>query len=194
MVCTIWANSPTFTVDQKTGWISIAVGDKIVLTLWPDYLAVVPTFKIMFLAVPFIFLAFPTGNFLNAIEKQKITALNRGVLMVASLGLNILLIPRLGLLGAGISFLISNALVFFLDLCWVQPALKLDKLFFLKIILKTAVASSIMYLTLVYFKEKSNLLVLIFIGLGVYFAGLYAVGGINLQKIKQQLSGQDLSA
>lgn len=167
-----------------------ALGDKIILTLWPDYLAVSDVFKIMFLAVPFIFLCFPTGHFLNAVEKQKITTINRGILVAASLGLNFLLIPMFGLLGAGITFLISNALIFFLDLWPVNKALNLDKVYFLKVILKTLLASGAMYLFLIYLEPKLPLVLLILFGALIYLAVLYLARGINLAEIKKEVWGR----
>lgn len=93
--------------------------EPIVLTIWPKYAAAVPAFKVMSLALPFIFLAYPTGLLLRAANRQNANTLNRGIITAVSVALNLMLIPPLGVLGAGITFLVVSILLLILDLIFV---------------------------------------------------------------------------
>ena len=106
----------------------IILAQEIIATVWPSYIAVVPTFIIMTLAIPFIFLAFPTGYLLNACDRQKNTTLNRGIITLLAVILNIILIPKYSYFGAGIAFLITNVVLLFLDFIWVKKTIILKYL------------------------------------------------------------------
>jgi O-antigen/teichoic acid export membrane protein len=55
----------------------ICLAERIVSLVWPTYFNVIPTFIVMSMAIPFIFLAFPTGYLLNSCDRQKNTTINR---------------------------------------------------------------------------------------------------------------------
>lgn len=104
--------------------LALFLGAKIILQiLWPQYLDSLLTFRVMMLSLPFIFLAFPTGNFLNATSRQKTTTINRGIMTAVAVVLNIILIPEYGFLGAGVSLLVSSVVVFGLDVWAVKMVL-----------------------------------------------------------------------
>lgn len=96
-----------------------AAAGPIISKIWPKYIAAVPAFKIMSLALPFIFLAYPTGLLLRAANRQNANTLNRGIITAVSVALNLILIPSLGVLGAGITFLSVSVLLLILDLIFV---------------------------------------------------------------------------
>ena len=97
-----------------------AVADPVIIKIWPKYIEAIPTFKIMSLALPFVFLAFPTGLMLRACDRHNANTLNRGIITGVSIILNIILIPGFGILGAGITFLIVNFLLLILDLIFIR--------------------------------------------------------------------------
>src|SRR3989344_66047 len=97
----------------------------IINTLWPRYAAVIPTFIVMSLAIPFIFLAFPTGYLLNACDRQRQTTWNRGIITALAVILNLALIPSLSFYGAGIAFLVTNVVLLGLDFIWVRKLIPL---------------------------------------------------------------------
>lgn len=97
-----------------------AAAEPIISKIWPKYVEATPAFKIMSLALPFIFLAYPTGLLLRATNRQNANTLNRGIITAASVALNLMLIPPLGVLGAGITFLSVSVLLLILDLIFVS--------------------------------------------------------------------------
>ena len=95
------------------------IADPVMRLIWPKYVEAILTFKIMSLALPFVFLAFPTGLLLRACDKQNINTINRGIIMVLSIVLNIILVYYYGVLGAGITFLIVNIVLLIADFIYV---------------------------------------------------------------------------
>jgi O-antigen/teichoic acid export membrane protein len=79
----------------------------------------------MVLGLPFVFLNFLTGYFLNACNRQRQNTVNRGFMAGFTILLNIALIPSLTHLGAAITFLIANATVFVLDFWAVKRVIKI---------------------------------------------------------------------
>jgi len=87
----------------------------VIQTIWPEYQAAVLPLILMSLALPFVFLSFPTGSLLNATNRQKKTTLNRIVAAVLSIALNIIFIPLYGVLAAASIFLFTSIILFILD-------------------------------------------------------------------------------
>jgi len=96
-----------------------AIAEPVLRLIWPRYIEALWTFKIMALALPFVFLAFPTGLLLRACDRQNINTINRGVITALSVILNVILIYYYGVLGAGITFFIVNAILLAADFIYV---------------------------------------------------------------------------
>ncbi|OGY44358.1 MAG: hypothetical protein A2731_00115 [Candidatus Buchananbacteria bacterium RIFCSPHIGHO2_01_FULL_39_8] len=162
----------------------VTLSAPIINLLWPEYQTIIPTFMIMSLAIPFIFLAFPTGYLLNACDRQKNTTLNRGLITALAVILNIILIPQYTFFGAGITFLVTNLILLFLDFIWVRKiiALSLNKL--LLIVGKSLLATAIMIIFILILENYFSLLLLIPISALVYFTVLLLVKGFNFSELK----------
>ena len=146
----------------------LALIPKIIGTIWPEYVAVIPTFILMSFALPFLFLSFPTGYMLNAINHQRQNTINRGVITAINISLNFALIPKLGVQGAGIAFLVSNIILVFLDFRNVHEVMPVVWIWLKKIIVKSAVASILMGLILVTLRNSAPLVVLVLLGMVTY--------------------------
>ena len=164
---------------------AVILAKPIIRQIWPNYLSVVPTFIIMSLAIPFIFLAFPTGYLLNACDRQRKNTLNRGLITALAVILNIILIPRYSFLGAGIAFLVTNIVLLFLDFIWVGRIIDLKTTGLVKNIAKPLGAAIVMALTLLALKNHLNLFTLVPLGGLIYFAGLFLAGGLPIVEIKK---------
>ncbi|MDX9893005.1 MAG: flippase [Patescibacteria group bacterium] len=158
---------------------------EIMKTIWPEYLAVIPTFYVMSLALPFIFLAFPTGYLLNACDRQTNTTFNRGIITALAVLLNLALIPKLSYFGAGITFLFSNFVLLGLDFIWVKKIIKLEFWPLLKIVFKSLVSAAAMVLIIFLIKPYFNLLLLVPAGGLTYFMVLFAVKGFTLNEVQE---------
>src|SRR3989344_6573985 len=162
----------------------VVLANDVVTTLWPSYVAVIPTFIIMALAIPFIFLAFPTGYLLNACDQQRKNTLNRGIITTLAVVLNLILIPQFTYFGAGITFLITNVLLLLLDTAWIGRVIKLQPRLLLSMLGKSLVATGLMIVVLVSLKASVHFLLLIPAGVMVYFATLYLIKGFVLDELK----------
>ena len=163
----------------------VVLAPQIIRLVWPTYIEVVPTFIVMGLAIPFIFLAFPTGYLLNACDRQKNTTINRGIITALAVILNIILIPRLSFFGAGITFLITNFVLLFLDFFWVKSVISLNPLVLLKIVFKSLLASIIMIIGIYLVKPYFHLLIIIPWGALIYFISLYMLKGFSLIEVRE---------
>ena len=161
----------------------IFLAPQIINLVWPSYQVVIPTLIAMSLAVPFIFLAFPTGYLLNACDRQKNTTLNRGLITALAIILNIILIPKLSFFGAGITFFITNFILLFLDFYWVKKIIALNILTLLKIVSKSFLAAAIMVAGIYLIRPYFHLMILAPFGAIVYFLILYLLKGFSLSEV-----------
>ena len=163
----------------------IATIPEVMKTVWPEYLAVIPTFYAMALAIPFIFLAFPTGYLLNACDRQKNTTINRGLITFLAVVLNLILIPRLSYFGAGLTFLATNFVLLFLDLIWVRKIITFENKIILKTVLKSTASALTMILLIILIKPYFNLLIIIPFGVMVYFGSLLLLKGFRISEASE---------
>ncbi len=163
----------------------ISLAPKIVYLVWPNYIEIVPTLIVMSAAIPFIFLAFPTGYLLNSCDRQKNTTINRGIITGLSILLNVILIPILGFFGAGITFLITNLILFLLDFLSIKTVINLNYLNLLKMFLKSLAASVIMILGVITVSSYFLLPIVIAWGVLLYFLSLYLFKGFRLREIRE---------
>ena len=141
----------------------------------------------MSFAIPFVFLAFPTGYLLLACDRQKNNAINRGVMAIASLALNFILIPLYGYLGSGIAFLIVNIIVFILDMIYVNKVIPLHYSEFSGILTKSLFACIIMMGAVYAISQKFHFLFAIIAGVIVYFMLLILLKAVKIHEVKKLL-------
>ena len=155
----------------------------IINTLWPRYAAVIPTFIVMSLAIPFIFLAFPTGYLLNACDRQRQTTWNRGIITALAVILNLALIPSLSFYGAGIAFLVTNVVLLGLDFIWVRKLIPLKLAALGSFVGKSALATAVMVLLLLGIRHQVHVFVAAPIGVLAYFAVLIGIRGFRFSEL-----------
>ncbi len=160
------------------------LASQLINLLWPQYNEVIPTFVVMSLAIPFIFLAFPTGYLLNACDKQKQNTINRGIITVLAIILNILLIPKLSYYGAGLTFLITNITLLCIDYVLIKKIIAVKISDFLPMLLKTGTATAIMTILLYFLQNMLHPVILILIAIPVYFISLMAIKGLSIQELR----------
>lgn len=144
---------------------------KILSFIWPSYLEVAFPFKIMALALPFAFLAFPTGYFLNACNAAGKTTLNRAIGLAVNVVMNLILIPRYGVLGAAIAFAATNVIQLLMDMIFVRQIIRYRSWYFVTIILKSTIAAVVMNVVMMRLMHL-NLVLLVAVGLIIYLSVL----------------------
>ena len=161
----------------------IALLPQVLNTLWPAYTETLPTFYVMAAALPFVFFGFPTGYLLNATDKQRQTTTNRGFALLAALAINLILIPQVAQLGAAIAFLASNIIIVVLDLWRVNRVTKLQYKELVNIVVRTLIAGSIMFASLVLLGSSVHLIGLVLVGAAIYLASLHLLGVLKVGEI-----------
>ncbi len=154
--------------------VGIAVlADKIVLIFKAGYADAILPLQLNITALLFLFTAYPIGSLLNACDKQKINTINMGITVVASVILNIILIPRFQAVGASITVLISSLLMLILGLIQVPKIISYRPGRILKVFGKSAMASLVMMVLIIFLKNHLNIFLIIPITGIVYFILLF---------------------
>ncbi|PLX22193.1 hypothetical protein C0584_00360 [Candidatus Parcubacteria bacterium] len=142
-----------------------------------------PLIIIMF-SLPFIFLNFPIGSLLNACDRQKLNTMNMGIALFFSVALNLLLIPKFQALGASISVLVTNVIMFLLGMFQIPRIIdiKFSNLFSIsfKVVLSSLIMSAIVFLL----KNTLNIFLVVFLSALVYFVALYILKGFKRDDIE----------
>ncbi len=166
----------------------IVLADKILLIFKPEYIEALNALRIIMIAMPFIFINFPIGALLNACDRQKVNTRNMGIVLISSIILNLILIPKFNAQGAAITVLVSNFLMFILGILVVP---KITKVNFHKIFipgLKALISVFIMSLSVYFLKSTINLVLVISLGAIIYFASMIILRAIRKEDIKSLAS------
>ncbi|MBD3247982.1 oligosaccharide flippase family protein [Candidatus Falkowbacteria bacterium] len=162
----------------------IALADKIILVFKEGYEPAILPMQIIILSVFFIFINFPIGSLLNACDRQKRNTANMIITTIASILLNIILIPRFQALGASITVLATNIFMSSLGIFWVFKIIKFDVrrvfLAFLKILLAAIVMALLVYWT----KGYLNTIISILLGAFSYFLFLLLLKTIKKDEVR----------
>lgn len=158
---------------------AIVLADKIVLLFKAGYSGATLPLQISIISLFFIFINFPIGSLLNACDKQGKNTLNIGIVLTASIVLNLLLIPELKAVGASITVLITNALMFILGIFWVKKIIPYRSGKNIKVFAKVLFVSLIMGAIIFFGKTYLNVFVATIIGAFIYFILLFLVGGFK---------------
>jgi O-antigen/teichoic acid export membrane protein len=162
----------------------IAIANKIMLVFRSDFNDAVLPLQIIIAALIFIFINFPIGSFLNACDKQKQNTVNMGIVLIASVSLNLILIPKFQAVGASITVLAANSLMTALGAYWVLKTISFDYKKVLLVFLKTLLAATLMASLVFFLKETVNFFIVVAIGGVVYAALLFLFGAVTVRDMK----------
>jgi len=124
-------------------------------------------------------------------NKNKEFMMSTTVPAIISVGLNLLLLPKLGYIGAAIVSVLTEALVWGIQLFYTRSYLK--EVSIMKTMLKILVASGLMYIVLfllepiVTFTPMLNVVVYAVLGVVIYLVCIVLLKVVNLKDLKQQL-------
>jgi len=161
----------------------IALDDKIIdlfkagnEALWP--------LRISILALFFIFVNFPIGSLLNACDRQRRNLSFMVAVTIISVFANFLLIPKYGAIGASITVLATNAIMFILGLWEAKRIIDYKPRKNLITLGKSLWAAAVMGTIVYYGKNYLPIMVATVLGGLLYFIFLYLVGGFKKQDIR----------
>lgn len=158
---------------------AVVLADKIILLFKTGYGGALLPLQISIISLFFIFLNFPIGSLLNACDKQRKNTLNMSIITITSIVLNLILIPRYQAIGASITVLITNGLMFILGIYWVKKIIPYRAKKNIVIMSKVLFACLVMGLIIYFGKNYLNVFVATILGSLIYFALLLALGGFR---------------
>ncbi len=143
--------------------------------------------QILILSLPVIFMNFPVGTLLNAINKTKLNTLNMALTLLVNISINALLIKKFSYMGSALATFVSGTTLFSLGLYWVNKYIKvpLRKLGFriLKIYLAALAAGLVVWplKSFLHFEIKGRsgeVVVLLAVYVLIYLICLFAFRGM----------------
>ncbi|MCK4553904.1 flippase [Candidatus Parcubacteria bacterium] len=161
----------------------IVLADKIILIFKSGFSGAILPLQITMAALLFIFLNFPIGSLLNACDRQKINTRNMGIALLASVAMNIILIPKFQAVGASITVVITNLLMFLLGMIWVPKIIKIRPMKIISTFLKVVAATAIMGVAAFYLKSLLNVFIVVAICGAIYFVLLFLLGGFKKEDV-----------
>jgi len=145
-----------------------------------EFLTSTRVLNVLIWAEMLIFVEIIMSYMLVSINKQKIILFNAVVGATLNVALNLLLIPKMSLIGAAIATVASDIYFFVSSIYFLSKyGYKLN---FPKIIIKPLFASIIMG-GFIYYLNSLNLLALVLLSTLLYFGVLYMIGGFDKEDI-----------
>ncbi|OGY86049.1 MAG: hypothetical protein A2319_00570 [Candidatus Kerfeldbacteria bacterium RIFOXYB2_FULL_38_14] len=162
----------------------LVLGDNIVLSVWgPTWAASIKPLWIFMAALPFVFLNYPVGNFLNAVNKQTLNTVNMFISLVVNIIINAILIPYYTYNGAALAVLASSILLVFLGLPWVYKIAPFNLAYLFKKGIKIFFAAALMTFVLYVVQSNYPIFVLIPLGALLYFFLIIFSGALKKEDL-----------
>ena len=158
---------------------ALVLADRIVLLFTDDYAAAEWPLRISILSLFFIFLNFPIGSLLNACDAQRRNTWNMGLVTFLSVVLNFLLIPQWQAVGASLTVLATNALMFALGLQAVRQIIVYRARRNLAVFMKVLAAATLMGISVYFGGRYLNIFAVTLAGGILYFGFLFLLGGFT---------------
>lgn len=160
----------------------IAIADIFIIKVYgPAYQPSILPLKILVASLIFAFLDFPIGSLLNACNLQKIQTTAMGISMALNIIINLILIPRLGVIGAAISAFLTNFILVVIGYFYIPKIVTLPNWSFWGKILRIFICSAAMgFLIILIKKHLLNILqpagfihTFIFLSILIILGGLF---------------------
>ncbi len=146
--------------------------------------AAAPTLQILVFALLFIFLDFPIGALLNATGRQATKTGIMGVTMVINLVANLLLIPVIGIPGAGVSALLCFSFMFLAGLYFIRSSVEVTLYDIFTYAGGSIAAGGVMSAVVLVAKEFMPWFATIPLGALVFFGVAFATKSLTVSHLK----------
>lgn len=150
-----------------------------------EFAAAGPVLGVLIFVLLFIFLDFPVGSLLNATGRQAVkTALMGGAMLVNIIG-NLLLVPKLGIMGAAVTALFT--FVFLFGGGWIA-AMRLTKASFVELVKATGgffVAGAVMAAVVMLLKSQMYWMLTIPVGAVVFVGVSFITKALTFDHVRQ---------
>ncbi len=145
-------------------------------------------FKIVMLALPFVFLNYVNGSLLNAVGRHRRNAAHTGFALLLNIILNFLLIPEMGVIGASITAFMTHTFLLGLGFVVSFQTIKIKLLNILIPLVQILASALIMYIVLHLVLNTWSLVPTILIAAVSYVGALFVTRGITMNELKRALA------
>jgi O-antigen/teichoic acid export membrane protein len=166
----------------------IMLSQQILELLKPEYMEGKTALQISMIALIFIFISYPVGSLLNACDRQKINTFNMGIVLVVSVILNFILIPKFQASGAAVTVVITSLLMFILGMLVVPKIIKYRPRKIIIPALKAILSAFLMSVFILLTRNHLNMFIIIPISGLIYFGALLATGAFKKEDLLSILS------
>ena len=156
----------------------------IAISVGSQFLASAPVLSVLIFVLFFLFLDFPIGSLLNAADRQGLKTTLMGLTMLINVVINVLLIPRIGVMGAAITANISFAFLFFSSLMFVPKFVRLDWPKFVWRLMRIFFAGLVMGLVVRWSSSYISFPLLVVLGALLYPTGLVVLRVLGYKEIR----------
>lgn len=164
----------------------IAVAEPVITKIYrPEFLPSVPVLQVLLVSLIFGFLSFITGALLNASNRQKVQTALMAVALVVNIIINLILLPKVGIIGAALAALVGNIILCAGGVYFASRFAVLDFKRIFKSASQTLWPALIMAVAVYYLSQTMHFVITIPIGAALYCALLFASGGLNMAMIKE---------
>jgi len=162
---------------------AVVLAEKIVLLFKEQFTEAGGLLRISMLAVPFMFLGFPVGALLNACDKQKRHTINMTITALVSAGLNLILIPHLGVIGACFTTLITSILMLVLGWVVIPKIMQFHWRKNLAVAGRIILAGLVMAISAFFIKNHLNPIITIVLAAVIYIILLFILGSLKIKDL-----------
>jgi O-antigen/teichoic acid export membrane protein len=183
-------------VGIPTGIGTLLLADRIILLIFgPGYIESIIALKILIWTIVITFAGAASVKLLESINRQIIVTKMAGLAMVVNIVLNIVLIPKYSYKGASVATVITELiLVGGIFIYTYKNGYGIQGKKLMENISKTVIAGLTMGAFLLCF-QRMNLLILVLLGMLVYFGTLYAIRGFDkkdIQLLKRSIKPEEV--
>lgn len=139
--------------------------------------------QIFMISLFFVFINYPVGNFLNAVDRQSRNTVHMGIALLVNVVLNFILIPRYTFIGATISAVISSVVLVSLGLPVVYRVAPFNLRLLADRFFRGLFSSAIMGIVLFFLRSSVPLAGLLLLGLFLYPALLLFTRATTIQEL-----------
>lgn len=169
-----------FTIVFPISFGLIALATPVIIKLYkPQFAPAIPVLRILLISLIFGYLSFITGATLNASNRQKTQTSLLAFALVANILANLILLPKIGIMGAAYSALLSNVILSVGGFLFCRSSISLDFRLLFKYFNQTFWPAIFMAIMAFYLSTKISFLIIIPLAAIMYGTLLFIFGGID---------------
>ena len=153
-----------------------------------EYINSILPLKILLVGLVFSYISFPVGAFLNACNRQVTQTVIVGSVMTLNIILNILLIPKYGVVGASYTALVGNVFLTILGYIFVPKIAEISHSYLAKSVFQIGVSGLVMAIVVWGTNIYYHFIFAIIVGALVYTMMLFVTGAVTRKQVGEAVS------